>query len=343
MRRGFVIVGIAVVAVAAIIAVVLWRGREPAAPQAAHKLEAPPAASVAVPAVPAAPATASETDKPSFDIVRVDPGGNAVLAGRAAPGSEVTVYDGAAALGKVTADAQGNWVLVPGKPLDAGRRELTLSATGKDGAAVKSDGVVAMLVPDRGPPAPVASNAAVEPAKSSEVAPPEAVAVLLPKEGAAKSLQLPPLKNGERLSLNIIEYGNGGGMNFQGRTVPGAKVGISLGDKKIGEATADQSGQWSLDATEDVPPGHYRLKLEAQDPSGKKLAQLSMPFERAAVPAEIASEIVTVQPGNSLWRIAKHSYGKGVRYVEIYQANRDRIHNPDLIFPGQLLSLPDKS
>ncbi len=48
-----------------------------------------------------------------------------------------------------------------------------------------------------------------------------------------------------------------------------------------------------------------------------------------------------VQPGNSLWRIARRSYGEGLRYTVIYDANKDQIRNPDLIYPGQVFVLPD--
>lgn len=51
--------------------------------------------------------------------------------------------------------------------------------------------------------------------------------------------------------------------------------------------------------------------------------------------------LVTVQPGHSLWRISDEHYGAGERYVMIYRANRNQIRNPDLIYPGQVLVLPD--
>jgi nucleoid-associated protein YgaU len=47
-----------------------------------------------------------------------------------------------------------------------------------------------------------------------------------------------------------------------------------------------------------------------------------------------------VQPGNSLWRIARRTYGQGTRYTVIYEANRQQIRNPDMIFPGQIFTLP---
>ena len=50
--------------------------------------------------------------------------------------------------------------------------------------------------------------------------------------------------------------------------------------------------------------------------------------------------VVTVQPGFTLWRIANEAYGKGVMYVEVWDANRDKIKNPDLIYPGQVFLVP---
>jgi hypothetical protein len=47
----------------------------------------------------------------------------------------------------------------------------------------------------------------------------------------------------------------------------------------------------------------------------------------------------TVQPGDSLWQIARRTYGDGRYWVLLYQANADRIANPNLIFPGQYLRL----
>ncbi len=47
-----------------------------------------------------------------------------------------------------------------------------------------------------------------------------------------------------------------------------------------------------------------------------------------------------IQPGNSLWRISRVLYGRGLQYTIIYQANKEQIRNPDLIYPGQIFSTP---
>ena len=49
---------------------------------------------------------------------------------------------------------------------------------------------------------------------------------------------------------------------------------------------------------------------------------------------------VTVQPGNTLWAIARESYGDGVLYVRVFEANRALIRDPDLIYPGQVFTVP---
>lgn len=80
------------------------------------------------------PAPAEEAvEPPSFDIVRVEPSGDTVMAGRAAPGSEVEVLDGDETIGTTTAGPTGEWVLVPEDPLGPGSHELSLRATSPAG------------------------------------------------------------------------------------------------------------------------------------------------------------------------------------------------------------------
>lgn len=52
---------------------------------------------------------------------------------------------------------------------------------------------------------------------------------------------------------------------------------------------------------------------------------------------------ITVQPGFTLWAIARDQFGDGILYVQVYEANKDRIRDPDLIYPGQVFALPSPS
>jgi hypothetical protein len=97
----------------------------------------------------AAGQSAAGTPLPSFDVVRVNPQGQTVIAGRAAPNAEVTVLDGDQVIGKATADARGEFVVVPEKTLQPGNRSLSLieKVPGKD-EAVRSSADVLVAVPE---------------------------------------------------------------------------------------------------------------------------------------------------------------------------------------------------
>jgi nucleoid-associated protein YgaU len=60
------------------------------------------------------------------------------------------------------------------------------------------------------------------------------------------------------------------------------------------------------------------------------------------VPASVQTPVtVTVQPGFTLWGIAQERYGDGVMFVQVFEANRDKIKDPNLIYPGQVFSVPE--
>lgn len=54
-----------------------------------------------------------------------------------------------------------------------------------------------------------------------------------------------------------------------------------------------------------------------------------------------AGRTYVVKSGDTLWKIAQEVYGKGSKYMKIFEANKDILDNPDKIFPGQELKIPD--
>ena len=71
------------------------------------------------------------------------------------------------------------------------------------------------------------------------------------------------------------------------------------------------------------------------------VSRIETPFSRADIAdTEVAEGLVVVQPGNSLWRIARRVYGRGIEHTVIFQANRDQIREPELIYPGQIFVVP---
>jgi nucleoid-associated protein YgaU len=92
-------------------------------------------------------------------------------------------------------------------------------------------------------------------------------------------------------------------------------------------------------------------QAQAQNAKRQDVAVSQLPHATAATPdggspsAVVESKIATtvVSRGDSLWRISRVTYGAGLRYAVVYKANRDRIRNPNRIYPGQIFVLPLKA
>ena len=81
----------------------------------------------------------------------------------------------------------------------------------------------------------------------------------------------------------------------------------------------------------------------ALDDNGKTVATASVSLMPSTIEKSLDnSSLVIIQKGDALWRIAYQTYGKGIRYVDIYKQNADRITNPDLIYPDQIFILPNR-
>lgn len=65
--------------------------------------------------------------------------------------------------------------------------------------------------------------------------------------------------------------------------------------------------------------------------------------ETMAEPLQAADGAVIIRRGDTLWRISRRVYGRGVRYSTIYLANQEQIRDPDRIWPGQVFAVPDET
>jgi hypothetical protein len=273
---------------------------------------------------------------PAFDVVRINPNGNTVIAGRARPGSVVIIRDGETELGRVNANDRGEWVFVPDAPLEPGKRRLGLLMISEGNETVPSIADVIIVVPERG--MDLAGNPGTGQALAFRVQP----------DGSTTVLQKPGGDAGMMLSIDAVDYDDDGSLAISGKAVPNAMIQLYLDNKFIGHArTGPDSGAglgtWNMKPDNRVAPGLYRLRADHINSDGRVLSRVEFPFSRADDTIVMAKgETIVVQPGNSLWRLARHSYGEGVRYTVIFQANRDKITDPDLIYPGQVFKVPKK-
>ncbi|MCJ8508178.1 LysM peptidoglycan-binding domain-containing protein [Rhizobium lemnae] len=122
------------------------KGAKPQAEAKQEVLPAPEKAATA-PASPAPQKAVAPVIIPTFDVLRVEPDGSTVIAGRAAPGARLEVTDQAHTVATTTVDKAGEFVAILDKPLSPGDHQLVLKATTPDGKTVISEEIATVSVP----------------------------------------------------------------------------------------------------------------------------------------------------------------------------------------------------
>ena len=149
-------------------------------------------------------------------------------------------------------------------------------------------------------------------------------------------------------ALDAIRYSDSGKVELSGRGTSDGFVRVYLDNKPVTTSRIEADGSWGTDLPE-VDTGVYTLRIDEVDAEGNVTSRVETPFKREdetllaeATQAGKLVQAVTVQPGYTLWGISRRNYGEGIEYVRIFEANRDRIRDPDLIYPGQVFSIPDQ-
>ena len=202
-------------------------------------------------------------------------------------------------------------------------------------------------------------NAEGNPASAVPVveAPSGAVAVLRAGSDGIELLQpaIPDRSDAmTTMALDTISYSAAGDVQLSGRARDSSVVRVYLDNRAVADIDTDTQGSWRGEL-QDIRPGVYTLRLDELTREGRVLSRVETPFKREppAVlnpPARDSSDTggrqppiraVTVQQGDTLWAISEDRYGEGTLYVRVFEANRDSIRDPDLIYPGQIFTIPD--
>jgi len=270
------------------------------------------------PAAAASPATGTEASAPTFDIIRVEPSGEAVIAGRAAPNTTVELLRDNQPIARALVDPSGQFAIVP-PALFPGSSEITLRSTGADGRSLVSRDSVAVVVaakrdakplialtsPDKPtvvlsqpdpvppPPAPVAAG----PRDGS------ARAEAKPKAGAAPEGKAPEKERAAAASpvkIVSVEAEEGGRLYVTSQAQPGATVRLYLNDTLVAPGSAGADGRVAFTIGRGVQPGAYAIRVDEVDPvSGKVKARSEVPFSVPAgkpTPPKAAARTATATP-----------------------------------------------
>lgn len=243
------------------------------------------------------------------EAVEID-GGTVFVAGHAEPGRFVRVYANEILLGEVRASEAGRFLIEADVDLPVGDYIIRADLLGSDGSVV--------------------ARAAVP----FEREPGETIAAVAPRATAAEPRQEETEQTAEE-EASVETAPAEAGRAADVATAPEGEVEAAAA---VGQP-ADEPAE-AAEIQEEAIAGET-LQAEQPDAASETEERTEAAVEPALSPAlERVDGAVIIRRGDNLWRISHRVYGHGIRYSTIYLANQDQIRNPDLIWPGQVFTVP---
>lgn len=264
------------------------RPAQPVAPSAPTQTQAPAGAS-------AAQATAGA---PTFDVLRVEPDGSAVIAGKAQPGGKLEILSNGKVVAETKIDGSGDFAAVFDNPLPPGDHQLVLRSTDANGKATQSEEVATVSVPQNksgellamvskpgeasrvlampdAAPAPLQPQATVaqQPAATTEQT---ANAASTPVAGNAPSAAAPLTAS---VQVTAVEF-EGSKIFVAGSAPAGSTVRALVDETEIGKTATEVSGHFVIEGDVDLAVGSHIITVEELNADGTAKVRVRVPFER---------------------------------------------------------------
>ena len=299
--------------------------------------------------------TADTGAKVEIDLAQVRPDGNAVFAGKAPPGAEVTVFEGEIVLGTTTADASGEWVIVPEKALGMGEHLISVGAKTEGGDADIADVTLAIKVGETTDEQPLVAllpqteteipQLLQSPDDQAETAQQIVIAERADAPATAEeAMAADPAMAvaGPAIAPRSLSWKEGGALTVSGVSRGGVSVRATAAGNGFGAADIGADGAWQVTGRVDLDRARRVMLFALVDEAGTTVATYELPVATRDLSQGLdGSRLVIVQQGDALWRIAYRSYGEGIKYVDIVRRNAAAINDPDLIFPNQIFAIPN--
>jgi nucleoid-associated protein YgaU len=235
--------------------------------------------------------------RPTFDVVRAEPTGDLVMAGRAQPGWTVMVEGNGKLLGSAVADPSGEWIIQPSAPVDKGEHSLQLKSQAPQGEQTlfSTQRLALSLGGDNSKGRPlIALTEEGEPTRVLQMSPPLADEKRLGavSANATANIQTPPFKttapaagqSSTQVSFTSVDYEQVDGRStvyMSGRGTPGSRLMLYMDNDFAGTVTVDATGGWTFKAVRDLPGGTHALRADSVElASGNVLARAEVNFDR---------------------------------------------------------------
>ena len=279
---------------------------------------------------------ASETIE--LEVIRVRPDGSLVIAGKGLPNSKIEIISGSKVIAVTTSDKIGDFVAVPEKQLEGGEYLLSFRQTTEDKKVIIANKSVAINVTGAKKDIPIVAIVDSEGKLGAKVI--QAPGLDANKEISKEEKNIIEDKRDPYIAILAITHDTKvGQLVLSGRAHNGVQINAGFTGKET-SSTKIINDEWNLSIPGKLIAGKQKIFAVLLGKDGKVLSENSIIISGKIIQNANGKTFVVVQKGDALWNIAYQRLGVGNRYIDIVKLNKNKIINPDLIYPKQLFIIP---
>ena len=287
------------------------------------------------------PTRAETAETIKLEVVRVRPDGSLVIAGKGLPNSKIEIISNSEVIAVTKSDKIGEFVAVPEKQLKGGEYFLSFRQTTQNNKVIIAKKSVAINVTGNQDDIPIVAIVDSRGKLGAKV-------IQAPGLEKKKETNQNDQKTNKKLTndpqiqiLAITHDSKVGQLVLSGKAYNGVQVNAGFTGKET-SSTKIINSEWTLSIPGKLIAGKQKVFAVLLGKNGKVLSENSIIISGKNIENADGKTLIIVQKGDALWNIAFQRLGLGNRYIDIVELNKDKIKNPDLIYPKQLFIIPNK-
>jgi hypothetical protein len=280
---------------------------------------------------------------PKVDILKVDPDGSYIIAGKGKPNSTISLLEKGNKIESVNADKSGSWVIVSQSNLESGDNLLIIDQDNVDGTSTQSKEIYVTKIDKENEKKPLVIEIINEDGGKLSIIQSPSIRKLKTNVQNDLNLSEKSIKKINIFEIQSVSFTQDGSLSIQGIANYGSNIEFII-SKNLSSIVLKNKPEWVFKSSYKLDYGMHKLIANLKSQDNTTLDSITLPFMRSEMPTgALPDNFVLIKPGDMLWTISYKIYGNPLKYIEIYEENRDQITNPDLIFPGQVFSIPKKN
>ena len=273
-----------------------------------------------------------------LEVIRVRPDGSLVIAGKGAPNSKIEIISGSKVIATTNSDKVGEFVAVPEEQLIRGEYLLSFKQTNREGDVIIANETVAKNVTGKKTDIPIVAIVDSQGKAGARVVQAPGLSEKASSNEYNKNISINNRK--PYIAILALTYDTKiGQLTLSGLAHSGVQVNAGFSGKET-SSTKILNDEWLLSIPGKLISGKQKIFAVLLGKNGEILSKNSINITGKAIQNANGNTFVIVQKGDALWNIAFERLGLGDRYIDIVKLNKDKINNPDLIYPKQLFVIP---